>query len=90
MNIKEMELGLRLANLRELADVNNLWGSLREYLEKEGIQKAIECSEAIVGSDTEIAKGKYQYATTFIGDLEEFIKEALAKNKSLVDGEQAD
>ena len=89
MNIKNMDIGLKLASLKELGEANNLWGSLKDYLEIERIQKAIECSDADVGSPTEICKGKFQYATSFIADLDEFIKDALAENKSLVDGEQA-
>lgn len=85
-----MELGLKLASLKELAQGNNLWGSFVDYLEKERIQKAIECSEADAGPGTETAKGKFQYTITFISDLDQFIKDALAKNKLLVDGEQAE
>lgn len=84
-----MELGLRLANLVELAEANNLWGSFKDYLEKERIQKAIECSEAETGPDTEVCRGKYRYSITFLDDLNQFIENALAENKRLVDGEQA-
>jgi len=90
MNIKEMELGLKLASLKEMAQANNLWSSLIDYLEKERIQKAIECSEADAGPGTEIAKGEFRYTTTFISDLDQFIKDALVENKRLVGGEQAE
>ncbi|MCK5017984.1 MAG: hypothetical protein KAS32_13090 [Candidatus Peribacteraceae bacterium] len=87
MTIEEMDIGLKLASLKEMAEANNLWNSFKDYLERERIQKAIECSEAMTGPDTEICRGKYKYAITFLGDLDDFIKDALAKNKQLVEGE---